>query len=176
MVLPITNSIILGYYFFKSISIELYPRENLIKLPDLTQLNDLSTQPDKTEKPQYTIRTVEKCFIAPIQQTTLKWNLQTKSKRLADICGIVERKVSFEGKTGLCITSSLSRIDSQENLCISAINVQTIEIAISRNSDVAYFKFLSPQQAETLTPIDAQLLTLAKFKNPEEFEHGIKDR
>ena len=32
-----------------------------------------------------------------------------------------------------------------------------------------FFKFLSPQQAETLTPIDPQLLTLAKSINPDDF-------
>ena len=116
---------------------------------------------------------MEKCVIAPNQQTTLKCNLQTKNKRLADVCGIVEPKVSFEEKTGLCITSSLSRTDSEGNLYLSALNLQTNEITIPRNSDIALFKFLSPQQAETLTPIEPQLLTLAKFKNPDDFEKEI---
>ena len=53
LVLPTTNSIILGNPFFKNNSIELYPRENLMKLPELTlQLNEISTQTDKTGKPQ----------------------------------------------------------------------------------------------------------------------------
>ena len=116
---------------------------------------------------------MEKCVIAPNQQKTLKCNLQTKNRRFADVCGIVEPKVSFEEKTGLCITSCLSRTDSQGNLYLSALNLQTKDITIPRNSDVAYFKLLSPQQAETLTPIDPQLLTMAKFKNPDEFEHEI---
>ena len=174
LVIPTTNSTIFGNPFFKNDSIELCPWENLIKLPDLTlQLNKKSTQTDKTGKRQYTIRTMEKCVIAPNQQTILKCNLQTKNKRFADVCGIVEPKLSFEEKTGLCITSSLSRTDSQGNLYQSALNLQTNDITIPRNSDVAYFKILSPQQAETLTPIDPQLLTLAKFKNPDEFEHEI---
>ena len=80
---------------------------------------------------------MEKCVIAPNQQTTVKCNLQTKNKRLAHVCGIVERKVSFEEKTGLCITSSLSRTDSQGNLYLSALNLQTNDITIPRNSDVA---------------------------------------
>ena len=99
LVLPNTISIILGNPFFKNNSIELYPGENLIKLPDLTlQLNEISTQPDKIGKRQYTIRTLEKCVITPYQKITLKCNLQTKNKRLADVCGIVEPKVCFEEK------------------------------------------------------------------------------
>ena len=87
-----------------------------MKLPNLTlQLIGISTQPDEIGKPQYFVRTVEKCVIAPNQQTTLKCSLQTK-KLFADVCGIVEPKVSFEKETGLCITSSLSRTDSEGNL------------------------------------------------------------
>ena len=96
-----------------------------------------------------------------------------KSERFADVCGIAEPKMSFEEKTGLCITSSLSRTDSDGNLYLSALNLQTIEITISRNSDNALFNFLSPQQAETLTPIEPQLLSMAKFKNPDDFENEI---
>ena len=166
LVLPNTTSIILGNPFFKNNSIQLYPRKNLMRLPDLRlQLNEISTQTDKSGKPQYPIRTMEKCFSAPNQEAILKCNLQMKSKRFADVCGIVEPKVSFEEKTGLCITSPLSRTDSDGNLYLSALNLQTKEITIPRNSDNAFFKFLSLQQAETLTPIEPQLLTLAKFKN-----------
>ena len=76
-------------------------------------------------------------------------------------------------KTGLCITSSLSRTDSEGNLYLSALNLQTNEITIPRNSDIALFEFLSPQQAEALIPLEPQLLTLAKFKNPDDFEKEI---
>ena len=37
-------------------------------------------------------------------------------KQFADVYGVVEPKVGFEDKTGLCITSSLSRTDSEGNL------------------------------------------------------------
>ena len=116
-----------------------------MKLPDVTlQFKEISTQPDKTGKPQYTIRTLEKCVIALNQQTMLKCILQTKNKRFADVCGIVEPKASFEEKAGLRITSSLPRTDSEGNLYLSALNLQTNEITIPRNSDIAFFKFLSP--------------------------------
>ena len=168
LVLPNTNSIILGNLFFKNNSVELYPKENLMKLPDLTlQLNEMDKL-EKTTNAQYSIRTVEKTTIAPNQQTILKCVLLSKNK-LSELCGIVEPKTSFEEKTGLCITSSLSKVDSSGHLFISALNLQENEVTIPRNSDIALFKFLSPQQAETLTPIDPQLLTLAKFKNPDDF-------
>ena len=72
-----------------------------------------------------------------------------------------------------CASRHLSRTDSNGNLFISALNLQNIEITIPRNSDIALFKFLTPQQAETLTPIDPPLLTLAKIRNPENFAQEI---
>ena len=43
LVLPSTNSIILGNPFFENNSFELHPKENLMKLPDLTlQLNEVN--------------------------------------------------------------------------------------------------------------------------------------
>ena len=102
-----------------------------MELPDLTiQLNELSTQSDNIGEPQYTIRTLEKCVIAPNQQTTMKFNLETKNKRLADLCGIIEPKIGFEEKTGFCITSSLSGTDSQGNLYISVFDLRINEITI----------------------------------------------
>ena len=72
-----------------------------------------------------------------------------------------------------CASRHLSRTDSNGNLFISALNLQNIEITIPRNSDIALFKFLTPQQAETLTPIDPPLFTLAKIRNPENFAQEI---
>ena len=164
----------MGNPFFKKNSNELHPREKLKKLPYLTlQLNEILMQPDIIGKPEYTIRTVEKCVIAPNQQATLKCNLKLKIKRLADVCGILEPEKSFQETTVLCITSSLSRTDSQGNLYISALNLQRNEITLPRNPHVAYFKCLSTQQAETVTPIDPQQLPLTKVKKTEDFEHEI---
>ena len=109
-----------------------------------------------------------KITIAPNQQTTLKCGL-IPNKIFTDVCGIVEPKLSFEDKTGLCITSSLSRTDPNGYLCLSALNPQKNEITIPRNSHIAFFKFLSTQQGESLTPIDPQLLTLTKSINPDDF-------
>ena len=109
---------------------------------------------------------MEKVTIAPNQQTTLKCYLLSRNKFFTEVCGIVEPRVSFEEKSGLCSTSSLSKIDTKGNIYISALNFQNTDITIPRNSDVAILKFLSLQQAEALIPIDPQLLTLAKFNKP----------
>ena len=174
LVLPNTKWYYTGKSVLQNNSIELYPKENLMKLPDIAlQLNEIQPNPkEKQTKPQYTVRTLEKITIASNQQTTLKCGLISK-RIFTDVCGIVEPKLSFEDKTGLCITSSLSRTDPNGYLYLSALNLQNNEITIPGNSDIAFFKFLSPQQAETLTPIDPQLLMLAKSVNPDDFVKEI---
>ena len=92
---------------------------------------------------------------------------------MADVCGLVEPKKSFEDKTGLCNMSSLSRTDPNGLLNISALNLQDNAITIPRNSDIASFKLLPPQQAETLTSIDPQLLTLATSRNLDDLVQKI---
>ena len=86
---------------------------------------------------------MEKVAFAPNQQTTLKCYL-SRNKLFTEVCGIVEPRVSFEEKTDLCITSSLSKIDAKGNIYISALNLQNTDLTIPRNSDVAILKFLSP--------------------------------
>ena len=54
-------------------------------------------------------------------------------------------------------------------MIIAAVHLKSNVITFPRISDIAFFKFLSLQQAETLTPIDQLLLTLAKFRNPDGF-------
>ena len=141
-----------------------------MKLSDITiQFNEVQPHPtEKEAKPQYTVKTLEKITIVPNQQTTVKCGLISK-KIFTDVCGIAEPKLSFEDKTGLCIQSSLSRTDSNGYLYLSDLNLRNNDMTIPKKSDIALFKFPSPQQAETLTPIDPQLLTLAKFINSDDF-------
>ena len=168
--LPGKNSIILENPLFRNNSIELYSKENLGGLPHQTlQMNEV--QPNPTEnhaKAQFSVGTVDRTTIAPQQQKGLKCNLLSR-KLFSDMCRILEPKVSFEDKTGLCITSSSFRTGCYGNLFISVLNLQNNVIAIPRSTAFAIFRVLSPQRAETLTPIDPQLLRLPKLLKSEHF-------
>ena len=101
------------------------PQKHLNKLPHLLlQLNQVQHNPtEKQAKAQYLVRILDKTTIAPNQPITLKYSILSK-KVFSVMCGIVEPKVSFEGKTGLYITSSLSRTDPNGNLFISVMSLQ----------------------------------------------------
>ena len=65
---------------------------------------------EKAGKLHYSVRTTEKMIIASNHHTTLKCYLLSGNNFLTEVCGIVEPKASFEEKTGLSITSSLSNV------------------------------------------------------------------
>ena len=141
------NGIILGNSFLKNNSIQLYPRNTVKKLPDLTlQLIERSAQPNELGKPQYAISTVDKCATAPNQQTILKCTQQTKNKQFADLCGIVITKEVL--KKRLVCESFLSYTELILKKFLTAFNLQTNEITIHRTSDIAYLMFCKSQQAE----------------------------
>ena len=79
--------------------------------------------------------------------------------------GVVEPSTKFEGKTGLCITSSLSRIDENGLTTIAAINVQPYMITIPAKTIVATFKLLTPEQAEYLVPLEQAPLQSEDLQN-----------
>ena len=88
LVPPNTNSIILGNPFFKNNSIELHPKENLMKLLDLTlQLNRITKGVDKPSESRKTVRTTVIITIDPSQQTTIRGGMY---KTYKEVCGIVE--------------------------------------------------------------------------------------
>ena len=87
--------------------------------------------------------------------------------------GIVQPNVKLEEKLELFNNTCISRFNSEGYLYLSALNLHNNQIAVHRNSDNACFKFLAPQQSETLTPIHAQLLTLANFKKLDNFPNEI---
>ena len=72
---------------------------------------------------------MKKLTIPPDCQELTQCDL-TDHPEMKNKTGVVEPSIKFEGKTGLCITSSLSRIDENGLTTIAAINVQPYMITI----------------------------------------------
>ena len=78
--------------------------------------------------------------------------------------GVAELSIKFEGKTGLCITSSPSLIDENGLTTFAAINVQPYMITIPAKTLIATFKLLTPEQAEYLFPLEPTLLQSEDYR------------
>ena len=72
--------------------------------------------------------------------------------------GIIERSVMFEKKTGLCVMSSLSKIDSLGRKKIGIINRMPTKTTISARTRIAKFQILTSMQAAYLLPIHPSIL------------------
>ena len=183
LLLPEMNNIILGNPFFKKHGIDISPKTNLLKMPDLTiEMNSIaddrkvSSQPTKHHK--YMVVNTKKTTIPSCRQDVLTCKLDNKQNNFENCSGVVESISRFEKKTGLCVLTSLSCVQNNNTLQLSVINATDHPITILSSSPVATFQILTAEQAEQLQPIDPQLIALAKMRNkdnPEEFNMLIRD-
>ena len=118
----------------------------------------------RTPKKPFALYTVKKLTIPPDCQQLIQCDLADHPE-MRNKTGVLEPSIKFEGKTGLCITSSLSLIDENGLTLIAAINAQPYMITISAKTIVATFKLLTHEQAEYLVPLEPALLQSEDLQN-----------
>ena len=176
LILPTMNSVILGNPFFKKHNITIDSRNNLLELPDLTvQLNQIL--PEKGKKAYYTKKLpkiplilTKKVQIAPQSQVLLECSLAKLSNQYQLCIGLVIPNVRLEDKCSIALTSSLSKIDDNGKVFVSAINLSDNQITLNNQTEKAHFENLNKAQVDNLIEIDPQLISLAKMRNPDDFE------
>ena len=179
LILPTMNSVILGNPFFKKFHITIDPTNNLLKLPDLTvQLNEISAKRCKkrtltTKIKRIPILLTNKVHLSPQSQKLLECQLDDQYAYLKNCTGIVVPNENIEDKPHLALTSSLSKLDNNK-LYVSALNLCDHQITLSNKTIVGYFEILTESQVEHLAEIDPQLISLAKLRNPDNFENELK--
>ena len=172
------NSVILGNPFFKKFHITIDPTNNLLKLPDFTvQLNEISANNGKKRTLAKKIKPIpilltKKVKIRPQSQMLLECNLDPKYNYLENCTGIVVPNENIENKPHLALTSSLSKMEKTK-LLVSAINLCDHQITLNCKTVIGFFEILTESQAEHLKEIDPQLISLAKMRNPDNFENEL---
>ena len=179
LILPTMNNVILGNPFFKKHNITIDPKNNLLKLPDFTvQLSEL--KPDLGTKRKFIkkmkkvpVQLSRKVTIRPHEQVILDCQLENFTDQLAHCTGLVTPSKDLEDKTNIALTSSLSKIEDDNKIFISAINLSDNQITINKNKQIAHFEILNEAQADNLVEVDPQLISLAKMRNPENAENEL---
>ena len=164
LVLAKMNTPILGLPFLRENGIVIDFQQKLLKLPDMTlQLNEIQDERGKRQriKRNATIDmyTTQKITVQPNRQEIL--TCEGRTENAADITGVVEPVTLFENKTGLCLTSAISTLDSQKRTELGVLNPTPIPITILPGTKVATLTVLTPKQAEYLTPLDPRMLAAA---------------
>ena len=164
--------VILGNSFFIKHGITISPKRGTIQFPDLTvQINEIKPVDEKRRTFRHkkiSIYTNKKQTIQPYQQTILECSLHKDAQNCENQSGVVIPNEILEKATEIALTSSLSTIDKNNVLFISALNITEHPITINGQTEVGKFSILSTEQAEKLTQIDPHLMALAKSRNKED--------
>ena len=179
LILPTMNNVFLGNPFFKKQNITIDPRNNLLKLPDFTvQLSEMKPEQGKKRKFVKKMKKIrfllsKKTNIDPQQHALLECHLDGFTDQLANCTGMVIPSKDLEDKTNIALTSSLSKMENDTKIFISAINLSDNPITINHNKQIAFFEILNEAQADNLVEIDPQLISLAKMRIPDDFESEL---
>ena len=175
LILPICNNVILGKPFFKKYNITIDPKNNLLQLPDLTvQLNQILREKSKkryTKKlPKIPFILTKKVQLAPQAQLLLKCSLAKLSDQYQSCAGLVIPSDRLEDNCSIAPTSSLSKIHDTGKVSVSAISLSDNQIKLNKKTEKVHFEILNEAQADNSIKIDPQLISLAKMRNPDDFE------
>ena len=161
LLLPKMNRPILGLPFYEKYNMSIDVKNRKLHAPDFTfQLNEITSidgSPRKIySKHKFTLKTTQKIQIHPNSQEVLQ---RYPSNDLPDgIVGIIDPNPRFERKTGLCMTSSLSKITHNQTP-LAFLNCTTNIITLPKDTTVGNFTILTPKQSQYLQPIDPAILS-----------------
>ena len=175
-ILPTMNSVILGKPFLKKYNITIDPRNKLLLFQDLTvKLNQIL--PEKSKKRYYTkyspkisLILTKKVQIASQSQVLLECSLAKLSHQYQSCTGLVTPSERLEDKCSIAFTSTFSKIDDTTKVFVSAINLSDNQITLNNQTEKPHFEVLNEAQAHNLIETDRQLISLAKMRNPDDFE------
>ena len=174
LVLPKANSMILGNGFYKKHNIEICPKYDLLKFPELTiQVNEIKSPTSKRHKKptlRFALLLSQKYVIQPKKTVLLECFTETNIK---NTIGTVLPIPEFEDDSNIALMSSISETTADSKLYIAALNVTDHVITLPNRSKIANFTILRSTDTRNIIPIDSQTLALAKMNNPEDLEHEI---
>lgn len=161
VVQKLTNTI-LGVPFFKNNNIIIDLPNRRLKMPEMTlQLNEISTSKGQKKKVfsknQFTIVTSSKITLKPNSQEIILCQIDHEMNE-SELCGIIEPLESFEKRTEVCVTTSLSKATEKGEFPVGILNLSPNICTIPARTSVGKIKFLTAQQVEFLTPINPQIL------------------
>ena len=153
MIIDGINNIVLGFSFCQQNDVTINCNTQRLHFPDMTaQLNMIMQEDGKPKKvcgkSTYPVHTTKKIVIQPNEQTIVMCKVDglEKTGTTNPTCGIIEPLPSFEKRTDLCVTSSISKATEEDLLPVGVINLTGNQVTLNPKTAVGNFKILSPQQ------------------------------
>ena len=123
--------------------------------------------------PEIPLVLTKKVQIAPQSQVLLECSLAKLSDQYQSCIGLVIPINHLEKKSSIVLTSSLSKIDDTGKVFVSAIILSDNQITLNNQTEIALFEILNKAQADNLIEINPQLISLARMRNPDDFESEL---
>ena len=168
-------SVILGNPFFKKHYFTIDPKNNVLHLTNLmVQLNRIlpgkSKNRYKKKVPKVILLMTKKIQLAPESQVRLECILAKISDQYQSCTGLIIPSHRLRDQRSIALTSSLNKIDDNGKVSVSAIIFTDNQVTLSNRTETAHFEICKGAQADDLNEIDPQLISLAKMRNPHDFE------
>ena len=120
--------------------------------------------------PNFPLILTKNVQIPPQSQVLLECSLAKLSEQYQYCTGLVIPSDRLEDKCSISLTSSLGKIDDEGKVFVSAKNLSDTQITVNNQTEKAQFEILNEAQPDNLIEIDPQLISLAKMRNPDDFE------
>ena len=140
-------------------------KRKLLLTPDLTfTMHEIQqTDGEKSVRPTeqtFNVCTKTKTTLGPCKQDLVVCLCASKTFELVNIIDIRETFDFFKQNSGVFVTSTLNRVDDNNQVQISFLNTNSHEAIIPAGTRVTAFTVLTPKQANFITPIDPQTAAL----------------
>ena len=147
----------------------------MLQLPNLAvQLNQILPEEGKKRYtknlPKIFFDLDQKIQKTPQSLVLLECSLANFSEQYQSSTGLGIHSDHLEDECSVAPTSSLSKIDDEGKAFISAINLSDNPITLKNQTEIAHFARLNEAQVDTLIEIDPQLISLARMRNPDNYE------
>ena len=154
MVLLTMGTVFIGMSFFKKYSVTLDLTNNIVNFPDITL--QLCSVNGKFKKKLLELKTSQKMVIQRNQQVFVPVVIE---RDLGDITDTVEGIPAFERRTHLLVSPAFSET-REDRAHVQITNRLDYQITIMVGTAVAFFKILTPKQANNIQPMTNHQLNL----------------
>ena len=144
-------------------------------MPELTvQLDQILTEQGKNHTlkklPKFIFLT-KKVHLSHHSEALLECQLDNDNYK--SCTGLFIPSPQLEDKSSVILTSSLNTIDDSGKVFNLAIKFSDTQITFNNKTEIALFQILNESEADGITPIDPQLISLAKLKNRDDCENKL---
>ena len=165
-ILPTTNSIFSGSPFFTKHHVGIFPAEKLWKFPEMTlQVNEINEKGYRRRfrsTVKFSAKTIRQVTTKPNSQEVLFLTIGNKMHNCRGMTGMLLPKVEWQEKINLWLSSCLTTINHKNEVDMLALNLTPNIVIVAENQEIANFKVLSGDEAESFIPIPPEMIILGK--------------